>query len=104
MRLTGQIPKPSWCDILRHTDPRCPAWYAEREKESWIKFLDAEYGVDYETWCLETPIESAIGTSSSATDSPRWQPPTSHQLYFPGLEPERYYLLESFQAVDTVAV
>jgi hypothetical protein len=104
MRLTGQTPKPSWCDILRHTDPRCPAWYAEGEKESWIKFLDAEYGIDYETWCLETPIESAIGNSSSVTASQRCQPPSSHQLYFPGLEPERYYLLESFQAVDTVAV
>ena len=98
MRLTGQIPKPSWYDILQHTDPRCPAWYAEREKESWIKFLDTEYGVDYETWCLETPIESAIGDGGSATDFKHRQTPSSHQLYFPGLEPERYYLLESLEA------
>ena len=104
MRLTGQTQRPSWCDILRHTDSRCPAWYAEREKESWIKFLDTEYGIDYETWCLETPIESAIGDSNSATRSQHCQTPSSHQLYFPGLEPERYYLLESFKAVETMAV
>jgi hypothetical protein len=104
MRLTGQTAKPSWCDILRHTDPRCPAWYAEREKESWIKFLDAEHSVDYETWCLETPIESAIGASGLSTNSKHRQTPLSHQLYFAGLEPERYYLLESSAAVDTVAV
>ncbi len=55
MRLTGQNPKPSWSDILQRTDRRCPTWYAEQEKESWIKFLEAEYGVDYEAWCLETP-------------------------------------------------
>ena len=104
MRLTGQTPKPSWSDILRHTDQRCPAWYAEREKESWIKFLDDEYGIDYETWCLETPIESAIGNSGPANDSQHRQAPFSQQFYLPGLEPERYYLVESFQAVDTAVV
>ena len=147
MRLTGQTPKPRWCDILRHTDERCPAWYAEREKESWIKYLDAEYGIDYETWCLvgqrhfdtnrnpkrkrgkllrelprlrvglrfpwtfhlcgavqlETPIESAIGAGGSATDSQHSQTPVAHQLYFAGLEPERYYMLESLGAVATAA-
>jgi hypothetical protein len=103
MRLTGQTPKPRWCDILRHTDERCPAWYAEREKESWIEYLDAEYGIDYETWCLETPIESAIGAVGSATDSQHSQMPVAHQLYFAGLEPERYYLLESLGAVATAA-
>jgi Putative transposase/Transposase zinc-binding domain len=104
MRLTGQTAKPSWSDILRHTDPRCPAWYAEQEKESWIKFLEDEYGVDYETWYLETQIESAIGSRDSATASQHRQTPSSQQLYFAGLEPERYYLLESFEAVDSVAV
>lgn len=104
MRLTGQHPKPSWSDILQHTDRRCPAWYAEQEKEYWIKFLEAEYGVDYETWCLETPIESAIGDGNSVTASQHRQTPSSQQLYFAGLEPERYYLVESSEAVDTVAV
>ena len=103
MRLTGQTPMPRWCNILRHTDQRCPAWYAEREKESWIEYLEAEYGIDYETWCLETPIESAIGASGSATDSQHSQTPVAHQLYFAGLEPERYYLLESLGAVATAA-
>jgi len=97
MRLTGEIPKPSWHDILRHTDSRCPSWYAEREQAAWIRHLDEEHGIDYETWCLELGIESAIGRDELVRPaSPDRRATPTTQFYFAGLQPHREFQLESF--------
>jgi Putative transposase/Transposase zinc-binding domain len=86
LRLFGHTPKPSWSTVLTHLDSRCPAWYAETEHAEFCEYLNREYGIGYEDWCLEMRIESTMRK--------RTEPPP-RQLFLPGLSSERdCYMLE----------
>ncbi len=87
LRLISEIPKPSWLHVLDHLDDRCPRWHAEAEKASLIEYLEREYGVDYDTWLLETRIESARGSVKCAAAT---------QPSLPGLSPDGDMLVESY--------
>jgi len=87
LRLIGETPKPSWLGVLDHLDDRCPWWHAEAEKAWLIESLEREYGVDYDTWLLETRIESARGPE---------KPLAATQPWLPGLSPPGDMLLESY--------
>jgi len=60
LRLVSSTAKPSWSTVLTHFDARCPSWYAEQEYKELCDYLDHEYGISYEDWCLEMRIESAM--------------------------------------------
>lgn len=86
LRFMAQTPKPAWSSVHRHTDERCPEWYAESAYAEFYAYLEREYGISYEDWDLETRIESTMS-------QPRPAPPT-RQLYLPGLSPDCAYLIE----------
>jgi Putative transposase/Transposase zinc-binding domain len=90
LRLISETAKPSWRDVLSHTDPRCPVWYADLSKAAFSRYLEATYGIGYEDWHLETCLESAMSQQGRAVVS------TVVQLYLPGLHPERDFVLESY--------
>jgi hypothetical protein len=73
--------------VLDHLDDRCPWWHAEAEKAWLIESLEREYGVDYDTWFLETRVESARGPE---------KPAAATQLSLPGLSPPGDILVESY--------
>ncbi len=83
----SHTPKPCWSKVLTHFDNRCPAWYAKTEHAEFCEYLDREYGIGYEDWCLVMRIESTM--------SPPPEPPP-RQLFFAGFTSERDYLLESY--------
>ena len=87
LRLISETPKPSWLRVLDHLDDRCPRWHAEAEKASLIEYLEREYGVDYDTWLLETRIESARGPV---------KPVAATQPLLPGMSPRGDMLVESY--------
>ncbi len=87
LRLISHTPKPCWSKVLTHFDIRCPAWYAETEHAEFCEYLDREYGIGYEDWCLVMRIESTM--------SPPPEPPP-RQLFFSGFTSERDYFLESY--------
>ena len=87
VRFIGRTRKPSWSIVLSSRDERCPDWYAEAAHEEFCAYLEREYGISYEDWDLETRIESTMKRAPSVE---------VHQLYFPGLYPERDYELESY--------
>jgi predicted nucleic acid-binding Zn ribbon protein len=85
LRFIGATAKPSWSSLLTHLDARCPAWYAESEHAEFCEYLDREYGIGYEDWCLEMRIESPMREPSQ---------PVPRQLFFSGLTPGGCHLLE----------
>ena len=85
LRFIGATAKPSWSSVLTHLDARCPPWYAESEHAEFCEYLDREYGIGYEDWYLEMRIESPMRKPSQ---------PAPRQLFFPGLTPGGYYLVE----------
>ncbi len=88
MRLISETAKPSWHRVLDHLDDRCPSWHAEAEKASLIEYLEREHGIDYDTWLLETRIESA-------RESVR-QPAAATQLLLPAMDLAGSYDTASF--------
>jgi hypothetical protein len=93
LRLIGQTPKPSWSELLDYQDARCPEWYAEAEHLEFCEFLEREYGISYDDWCLEMREESTMRESLQPEPS---QLLSVQQLYLPGLCPESGYLIESY--------
>lgn len=90
LRRLAQTPKPAWSSVLRHSDERCPQWYAETAYAEFCVYLEREYGISYEDWDLGTRIESTMSQPGPAP------PPPPRQLYLPGLSPECAYLVESY--------
>jgi len=86
LRLIAETPKASWERVLDHLDRRCPSWHAAAEKASLIEYLEREYGIDYDTWLLETRLESAREPLL---------PSSAIQLFLPGLHPLPSCLVES---------
>jgi len=86
LRLIAETPEANWERVLDHLDRRCPSWHAAAEKASLIEYLGREYGIDYDTWLLETRFESA---------SEPLVPSATIQLFFPGLYPPASCLVES---------
>ena len=93
LRLVRSTAKPSWSTVLTHFDARCPSWYAEQEYKELCDYLDREYGISYEDWCLEMRIESPMREQANRTAGPLQQ---FHQLYLPGLSPEPSFAIESY--------
>ena len=93
LRLVSSTAKPSWSTVLTHFDARCPSWYAEQEYKELCDYLDREYGISYEDWCLEMRIESPMREQANRTAGP---PQQFHQLYLPGLSPEPSFAIESY--------
>ena len=98
LRLIGSTPKPSWSSVLNHLDARCPSWFAETEYEEFCAHLEGEYGISYKDWYLEMRIESTMrgGPMRGGPISGGGRTLVPHQLYLPGLSPERDFLLDSF--------
>lgn len=93
LRLIDFNRKASWSTVLTHFDSRCPSWYAQQDYETFCDYLEREYGIGYEDWCFEMRIESPMRErASGGTDHQQ----ESHQLYLPGLYPERDFALESY--------
>ena len=86
LRLIAETPKASWDRVLDHLDRRCPCWHAAAEKASLSEYLEREYGIDYDTWLLETRLESAREPL---------EPPAAIQLFFPAFYPPQRHLVES---------
>ncbi|QDT03884.1 Putative transposase [Rubripirellula lacrimiformis] len=59
IELIQDTPKPSWAEIFRREDDRCPEWYADRQRESHRRLWTASYGTDFYDWYVETQVESA---------------------------------------------
>lgn len=87
LRLIRQTAKPSWLRVLDHLSDRCPRWHAEAEKAWLIEYLAREYGVDYDTWLLETRIESAREPV---------KPTAATQLSLPSMSPHGDMLVDSY--------
>jgi hypothetical protein len=85
--LVSETARPSWNRVLWHLDDSCPSWYAEIGHQEHRRYLQQEYGIDYEDWYLETQVESAMKPAESSRPI---------QLYLPGLLPAADFLLESF--------
>ncbi len=92
LELVSQTPKPSWSELFRRADARCPAWYADRQFESHRRFWTECHGSDYYDWYLETQVESAKETGLESS------PPIQPDL--PGFGPcvtkHAGYLVDSF--------
>ena len=80
-------------ELLTHFDFRCPSWYAEHEYQEFCEYLEREYGISYEDWCLEMRIESPMREPVERTAGP---PQQFEQLYLPGLSPEPRFTIESY--------
>ena len=87
LRLVGSTSKPSWANLLIHLDSRCPSWYAEQEHQEFCGFLEREYGIGYEDWCLEMRIESPMRAAAERM---------ARQIYLPGLYPECGFAIEPY--------
>ncbi|MGB7346417.1 MAG: hypothetical protein WBD20_19515, partial [Pirellulaceae bacterium] len=85
LTLISETPRPSWWQVLDHLDERCPWWHADASKAALMESLEREYGVDYETWLVETRIGSARGTTKHQSAT---------QLTFPELHFSRDFLVE----------
>jgi hypothetical protein len=97
LRLIGAIDKPSWSKVLSHLDHRCPAWYAEAEHQEFCAYLDREYGISYEDWYLEMRIESPMRDRGAGVGGcGKGMEQSARQMYLPGLEPQRDWVLESY--------
>ncbi|MCO8123284.1 transposase [Stieleria sp. TO1_6] len=89
LQLISQTARPSWRDLFRREDPRCPSWYAELQLQEFRQHWDEAMGAGYSDWYLETQVEGAKESSPAAASPPL-------QLSLVGMTSQRSFAIESF--------